>query len=73
MFWHRGQATRVLASATAALPVAYMGWFQPGMGIPSIEAIAAAWMALNSRTLPGMKKHSMNPSTDVIPVQKKQQ
>ena len=45
---------------------------QPGIGIPNVAAIPAAWMALNSRTRPGMKKHSMNPRIEGIPLQKKQ-
>ncbi len=44
-----------------------------GAVMPSAAAIPAAWIALNSRTRPGIKKHSMNPRNAVIPVQKKQQ
>jgi hypothetical protein len=47
-------------------------WPHPGTAIPRDAAIAAAWMELNSRTRPGMKKHSMNPSSDGMPVQQKQ-
>jgi hypothetical protein len=32
----------------------------------------AAWIALNSRTRPGMKKHSMKPNIHGNGVQKKQ-
>lgn len=54
--------------------VTFTGQPQPGgTVIPNAAAIPAAWMALNSRTRPGMKKHSMNPSSAVIPDQKKQQ
>ena len=49
------------------------GWPHAGTAIPSDAAIPAACIALNSRTRPGMKKHSMNPSSDGIPLQKKQQ
>ena len=55
-----------IATFTGACP-------HPGTEIPSDAAMAAAWMALNSRTRPGMKKHSMKPRIAGIPVQKKQQ
>lgn len=44
-----------------------------GTLMPSAAAIPAAWMALNSRTLPGMKKHSISPRKNGMLVQKKQQ
>jgi hypothetical protein len=85
--WQRLQVTWGPASGNATeaawgVPVAAAGTLiftftgQPhpaGTLMPSAAAIPAAWMALNSRTLDGMKKHSMKPRTAVIPVQKKQQ
>jgi len=53
--------------------VTFSGWPHPGIMIPSAAAIPAAWIALNSRTRPGMKKHSTNPRIAVIPVQQKMQ
>jgi hypothetical protein len=74
----RGNATEaawgVPAGAGGTWMFTFTGHPQPaGTLIPSAAAIPAAWMALNSRTLDGMKKHSMKPRTAVIPVQKKQQ
>jgi hypothetical protein len=62
------------AGPGGTFPVTFTGHPHPiGTLIPSVAAIPAAWMALNSRTRLGMKKHSMNPRTEVMPVQQKQQ
>ena len=53
--------------------VTLIGQPMGGALMPRAAAIPAAWMALNSLTRPGIKKHSITPSTVVIPVQKKQQ
>lgn len=70
--WHFGQAVSVAGCPITAGGTS-KGCPHPGISIPSIAAIAAACIALNSRTRPGMKKHSINPRSPGIPVQKKQQ
>src|ERR1700739_2952707 len=45
------------------IPLKLIGCPKAVIVIPSAAAIPAAWIALNSRTRPGMKKHSINPST----------
>ncbi len=57
--------------AGGTFTVTLKGWPQAGIGMPSAAAMPAAWMALNSRTRPGMKKHSMKPRIQVMPVQEK--
>jgi hypothetical protein len=70
----RKQASSVPGcGAGGMLTVTLHGWPHPGIAMPSIAAIPAAWMALNSLTRPGMKKHSTKPRNPGIPVQKKQQ
>ena len=83
--WQRPHAISVPGKGrvdAGAAPVGAGGTFmvtftgQPhpaGTVIPSAAAIPAAWMALNSRTLPGMKKHSIKPRTHGSGVQQKQQ
>src|SRR5690348_10040376 len=70
----RGHAARVLrwGEPGGIFTVTLTGCCHPGTGIPSDAAMVAACMALNSRTRPGMKKHSMNPRTHGMGVQKKQ-
>ena len=49
------------------------GQLHRGTGMPSEAAMAAACMALYSRTRAGMKKHSKKPMMAGMPLQKKQQ
>src|SRR5579863_10404381 len=87
--WHRGQAISSLACGEETNPAAgakaapgapggtftvtLIGCPHAGIGMPSAAAIPAAWMALNSRTRPGMKKHSTNPRNAVRVVQQNRQ
>ncbi len=59
--------------ACGIFTVTFTGQPMGGAAMPSAAAMPAACIALNSRTRPGMKKHSMKPRNAVIPVQKKQQ
>jgi len=79
MRWQRLHAISVPGWAIAAtgaggmFTVTFTGQPTGGTLMPRAAAIPAAWIALNSRTRPGIKKHSTIPRTDVMPVQKKQQ
>ena len=63
----------VAPPAAGTFTVTFTGGAYAGIAISSAAAIPAAWIALNSLTLPGMKKHSINPNNAGKPVQKKQQ
>ena len=61
------------ALADGMFTVMLTGWLHPGTAIPRDAAIPAAWMALNSRTRLGMKKHSIKPRNVGMLVQQKTQ
>lgn len=73
--WQRGQIVCAGAGGGGIFTVTWAvgGWPHPGTAIPNEAAMAAACMALNSRTRPGMKKHSMTPRIVGIPDQNRQQ
>ena len=54
-------------AAGGMFTVTLSGWPHPGTAMPSAAAMPAAWMALNSRTRPGMKKHSIKPRIQGMP------